>query len=73
MEEKNEHMSKMIGQMMAATGVPSCFLCGKRIVGAHIDYMDKDRTPQKVCVGCIFQALDYYLNAKEKALRGENP
>lgn len=71
MEEKSEYLDKIIGQMVEATGVPSCFICGKRIVGAHVDYMDQSRIPRKVCVGCVFQAIDYYVNAKEKALNGD--
>jgi hypothetical protein len=71
MEENSEYVSKMMAQMVEATGVPVCFLCNKRIVGAHIDYMDKDRIPRKICVGCVFQALDYYIGAREKALKGE--
>ena len=71
MEEKSEYLNKIIGQMVEATGVPSCFICGKRIVGAHVDYMDQSRIQRKVCVGCVFQAIDYYVNAKEKALNGD--
>lgn len=70
--EENEYIKNMIGKMVEATGVPTCFICGKRIVGAHVDYMDKNRVPRKVCVGCVFEALDYYINAKEKRLHGEN-
>ena len=29
MEETNEYLNKMVGQMIDATGVPVCFICGK--------------------------------------------
>lgn len=71
MEQQSEYVNKMMAQMIEATGVPTCFICGKRIVGAHIDYMDKDRIPRKICIGCVFQALDYYINARKQALEGD--
>ena len=70
MEQQSEYVNKMMAQMIEATGVPTCFICGKRIVGAHIDYMDNNRIPRKICIGCVFQALDYYIGAREKALEG---
>ena len=66
--EANEYMNKIIGQMIDAQGVPTCFICGKRIIGMHIDYMDKDRVPRKVCIGCVFTALDFYLKEREKRM-----
>ena len=72
MEERNEYIANMINQMVEATGVPLCFICNKRIVGAHIDYMDKDRIPRKICIGCAYQAIDYYIDARNKALKGDN-
>ena len=71
MEETNEYLNKMVGQMIDAPGVPTCFICGKRIVGMHIDYMDKDRVPRKVCIGCVFTAVDFYLNEREKRMHPE--
>jgi hypothetical protein len=71
MEETNEYLNRMVGQMIDATGVPTCFICGKRIVGMHIDYMDKDRVPRKVCIGCVFTALDFYLNEREGRMHPE--
>ena len=71
MEQTNEYLSKMVGQMMDTTGIPMCFVCGKRIVGMHIDYMDKNRVPRKVCIGCVFTALDFYLNEREKRIHLE--
>ena len=71
MEEANEYINRMVGQMIDATGVPTCFICGKRIVGMHIDYLDKDRVPRKICIGCVFTALDFYLNERGKRMHPE--
>ena len=68
MEGTNEYLNGVVKQMMDATGMPACFICGKRIVGMHIDYMDKDRVPKKVCIGCVFTALDFYLKEREKRM-----
>lgn len=59
--------------MVEATGVPHCFICQKRIVGAHVDYMDTDRIPRKVCVGCVFQSIDYYIAARKRLQKDEKP
>ena len=69
--EANEYMNRMVGQMIDATGVPTCFIFGKRIVGMHIDYMDKNRVPRKICIGCVFTALDFYLNEREGRMHPE--
>jgi hypothetical protein len=68
--DNSDYAQKLMAQMVEATGVPNCFICGKRIVGAHVDYMDKDRTPRKICIGCTFKSIDYYLVARDKALVG---
>ncbi len=72
-EQSSEYVQNMMKQMVAATGVPSCFVCGDRIVGAHLDYMDMGRTPRKVCVGCAYKALDYYIEQRNKSLKIGNP
>lgn len=56
-------------KMLAAAHIPSCMICHARIVGAHIDYMDKNRVPRKVCTGCIFKAIDFYTNAQEEGIK----
>jgi hypothetical protein len=68
METENKYLTNMMGQLIEASGVPLCFICGKRIIGAHIDYMDKNRMPRKICIGCTFLSLDYYISVREKAL-----
>ena len=70
-QSSSEYMQKMMKQMVEATGVPSCFICGARIVGAHIDYMDKDRVPRKICIRCTYQALDYFINARAERSKGD--
>jgi hypothetical protein len=71
MEEKSEYLTSITKQMMEATGVPSCFVCGKRIIGMHLDYIDHDRNPRKVCIGCTFIALDFYLSERQKRMNPE--
>lgn len=68
MEQANEYLNGVVGQLMDVSGIPLCFICKKRISGMGIDYLDKDRVPRKVCVGCIFTALDFYLNEREKRM-----
>ncbi|MEM3416394.1 MAG: hypothetical protein QW719_03590 [Candidatus Micrarchaeaceae archaeon] len=65
----SEYLQKTINDLISATGVPVCFICGKRIVGAHLDYIDKDREPRKICIGCAYKAIDYYLKAREERIR----
>ena len=72
MEENSEYLKKMMGQLVEASGVPTCFICGSRITGMHIDYMDKDRIPRKICIGCVYKTVDYYLNAREERMKGED-
>lgn len=57
----SEEIPEFMHKLVAATGVPNCYLCKNRIMGAHLDYMDKDRNPQKVCVGCCYKAIDVYI------------
>ncbi len=66
-----ETAQKAMQRAMEGTGIPTCYICGKPIIGAHIDYIDKDRNPRKICIGCCYLAIDYYLNAREKQLKGK--
>ena len=66
--EANEYLNGVVGQLMDVSGIPLCFICKKRISGMGIDYLDKDRVPRKVCIGCVFTALDFYLKEREKRM-----
>ena len=54
-------MDGLMQQALAAADVPTCGICHKRIIGPHADYIDKERHHQKICMGCIYKALDYYI------------
>ncbi len=71
MEAESGYVETMMAKMIAATGMPTCFICGERIVGAHLDYMDSSRIPRKICIGCCYKALDYYITAREEGLKKE--
>ena len=64
--EKTDNMETMINRVVEASGVPKCYICGNRIVGVHIDYINTERIPVKICISCIFKALDYYINVRNK-------
>ncbi|MEM4097979.1 MAG: hypothetical protein QXS81_04765 [Candidatus Micrarchaeaceae archaeon] len=66
----SEYLQKTMNELISAAGMPICFICGKRIVGAHLDYIDKDREPRKICIGCAYIAIDYYLKAREEHIWG---
>ena len=66
--EKSEYLNNMVTTIIEASGVPTCFICSKRIVGAHIDYIDIDRVPRKVCAGCILLAIDFFIAERKKRM-----
>ncbi|MEM0147886.1 MAG: hypothetical protein QW139_02610 [Candidatus Micrarchaeaceae archaeon] len=65
----SEYLQKTMNELMSVAGMPVCFICGKRIIGVHLDYIDENREPRKVCIGCAYKAIDYYLKAREEHIR----
>lgn len=50
-----------------------CWICRKPIVGGVIDFLDKNRNPQKVCISCTLKAIDYYVYIRtERMEKGAN-
>lgn len=67
---QQDYLEKIIGKAVSASGIPLCRVCGERIVGVHVDYIDSNREPCKICVPCIFRALDFYLKERKDRLLG---
>lgn len=61
-------LQDLIEKSMEATGLPQYFVCGKRIVGLPINYLDFNRVPQKICIDCVWKALDFYLAERQKRM-----
>ncbi len=53
------------------SGIKKCIIFGDPIMGANIDLIDNNRNPQKVCMPCVFLAVDYYISYKNGQKKGE--
>ena len=68
-KEEGSFLDKQIRAILERNNpMPKCFVCG-RIFTSGLDYIDTDRATKKVCLSCIFEALDYYMMAKRERMQ----